>query len=118
MRDTKWYPLLNVPPKENWYWSFFRRIADYNAADYWTKVTVPALVIYGERDLLVPVAKSVYNVDHALNKAGNKDYTIILLPRASHAFNIEPETGQRFEWSHLSPGFPDLLTAWINQRMK
>jgi len=118
VRNTKWYPFLNVPPKENWYWSFFKRIANYNAAEYWTKVTVPALVIYGERDLLVPVAQSVYNVDHALSKAGNKDYTIILLPRASHAFNIEPETGQRFEWSHLSPGFPDLLTAWINQRMK
>ncbi|MDQ6788102.1 MAG: lysophospholipase, partial [Acidobacteriota bacterium] len=117
-RNTKWYPMLHVPPKDDWFWAFYRRIANYNAADYWGKVNVPVLVIYGERDELVPVAKSISNVDRALNKAGNKDYTILVLPRASHAFNIEPEAGQPFEWWHLSAGFPDLLTAWINQRVK
>jgi uncharacterized protein len=117
-RNTKWYPMLRVPPKENWFWSYYRRIADYNASDYWEKVNVPVLLIYGERDMYVPVAQSISNIDRALNRAGNKDYTIIMLPRASHAFNIEPEAGQPFEWWHMASGFPDLLTAWINQRMK
>ena len=117
-RNTKWYPMLHVPPRDNWFWSYYRRIADYNAADYWAKVTQPALLIYGERDMYVPVAQSISNIDRALNKAGNKDYMIIILPRASHAFNIEPEAGQPFEWGRLATGFPDLLTAWINQRMK
>jgi pimeloyl-ACP methyl ester carboxylesterase len=118
VRNTRWYPMLHVPPKDDWFWAFYKRIADYNSADYWQKVDVPALVIYGERDMLVPVAPSILNIDRALNKAGNKDYTILVLPRASHAFNIEPEAGKAFEWQHLSAGFPDLLTAWINQRMK
>jgi len=117
-RNTRWYPMLHVPPKDNWFWSYYRRIADYNAADYWEKVNVPALVIYGERDTYVPVAASIVNIERAMNKADNKDHTIIMLPRASHAFNVDPEAGQAFEWSHLAPGFPDLLTAWINQRMK
>ncbi|HKG20790.1 MAG TPA: alpha/beta fold hydrolase [Blastocatellia bacterium] len=117
-RATKWYPMLRVPPKDNWFWSYYRRIADYNAADYWGKVNVPVLLIYGERDIYVPVAQSITNIDRALNRAGNKDYTIIMLPRASHAFNIEPEAGQPFEWWRLASGFPELLTAWINQRMK
>jgi pimeloyl-ACP methyl ester carboxylesterase len=118
VRQTKWYPMLHVPPKDNWFWSYYRRIADYNAADYWGKVKVPVLLIYGERDMYVPVAQSISNIERALNRAGNKDYTVIMLPRASHAFNIEPEAGQPFEWQHLASGFPDLLTAWINQRMK
>jgi len=117
-RTTKWYPMLHVPPKDDWFWSYYRRIADYNAADYWAKVNVPVLLIYGERDIYVPVAQSVLNIDRALNKAGNYDYTIIMLPRASHAFNIEPDAGQPFEWWRMALGFPDLLTAWINQRMK
>lgn len=117
-RNTKWYPMLHVPPKDNWFWSYYRRIADYNATDFWAKVNVPVLLIYGERDIYVPVAQSISNIDRALSKAGNNDYTIIMLPRASHAFNIEPEAGQPFEWGHLASGFPNLLTAWINQRMK
>ncbi len=117
-RNTKWYPVLQVPPKDSWWWAFSKRIYDYNAADYWAQVSVPVLVIYGERDLYVPVAQTILNIDRALAKTKNGDYTILLLPRASHAFNIEPEAGQPFEWWHMAPGFPNLLTAWINQRMK
>lgn len=117
-RNERWYPMLHVPSRDSWFWAYYRRIADYNAADYWEKVNVPALVIYGERDRLVPVAQSVTNIDRALNKAKNRDYTILILPRASHAFNVEPEPGQPFEWWRMAPGFPDLLTAWIHQRMK
>lgn len=117
-RNTKWYPMLHVPPKDDWFWSYYGRIADYNAANYWAKVNAPVLLIYGERDIYVPVAQSVLNIDRALSKAGNYDYTIIMLPRASHAFNIEPDAGQPFEWWRMASGFPDLLTAWINQRMK
>ena len=118
VRHTKWFPILQMPPKDHWMWAFHKRIYDYNAADYWARVGIPVLVIYGERDLYVPVAQSISNIDRALNRAGNKDYTILVLPRASHAFIVEQEAGQPFEWPHLSSGFPDLLTAWINQRVK
>jgi pimeloyl-ACP methyl ester carboxylesterase len=117
-RGTKWFPMLHMPPKDHWIWAFHKRIYDYNAADYWAQVSIPVLVIYGERDLYVPLAQTFLNVDRALRKAKNRDYTILVLPRASHAFNIQPEAGQPFEWSHIASGFPDLLTAWINQRMK
>jgi pimeloyl-ACP methyl ester carboxylesterase len=115
-RTRTWYPMLHVPAKDDWFWPFFRKIADYNSADYWQHVNVPALVLYGERDILVPVEQSIASIDRALNKAGNQDYTIVVLPRASHAFNVEPQPGQPFEWWHMAPGFPDLLTAWIGQR--
>jgi uncharacterized protein len=117
-RGAKWFPMLHMPPKDHWMWAFHKRIYDYNAADYWAQVRVPVLVIYGERDLYVPVTQSISNIDRALSKAKNRDYTILVLPRASHSFIIEPEAGQPFEWWHMASGFPDLLTAWINQRMK
>src|SRR5437867_1466510 len=117
-RDTKWLSILRPPAKDNYFWTFYRQIADYNPADYWEKVSVPVLIIQAERDIYVPVAPSVANIDRALRKAGNKDYTVIILPRALHTFNINPEPGQPFEWWHVAPGFPDLLTAWVNQRAK
>lgn len=97
---------------------FFRQIADYNPAVYWQKVSVPALLIYGERDILVPVGPSIANIERALQGGGNRDYTILILPRASHGLSVNPELGQPFEWWHMASGYPDLLTAWINQRMK
>jgi len=117
-RGTKWFPMIGVPAKDNYFWSFYRQIADYNPAVYWEKASVPVLIIQAERDIYVPVASSVANIDRSLRKAGNKDYTILILPRALHTFNINPEPGQPFEWWHVAPGFPDLLTAWVNQRMK
>ncbi|HEY5884097.1 MAG TPA: alpha/beta fold hydrolase [Pyrinomonadaceae bacterium] len=115
-RGTKWFPLLHVPPKDHWMWGFHRRIYDYNAAQYWAQVSAPVLVIYGERDLYVPVAESIRNIDRALSRAKNPDYTILVLPRASHSFIIERDPAQPFEWWHVASGFPNLLTAWINQR--
>jgi dipeptidyl aminopeptidase/acylaminoacyl peptidase len=76
------------------------------------------LLIYGERDKTVPPGPSILNIDRALKKARNGDYTMVILPRASHGFNINPEPNQPFEWWYMAPGFSDLLTAWINQRMK
>jgi len=118
VRATKWYPMLQVPARDSWFWAFYQRIANYNAADQWARVTVPSLVIYGERDALVPVSRSIAAIERALGRAANKDHTILILPRASHTLNIGPEPGEPFEWSRLSPGYPELLTAWIAQRVK
>ncbi len=117
-RGTKWFPVVEPPPKNHWFWPFYRQIADYDSTVYWSKVTVPVLLIYGERDKTVPPGPSILNIDRALKKARNGDYTMVILPRASHGLNINPEPNQPFEWWYMAPGFPDLLTAWINQRMK
>jgi len=75
-------------------------------------------LIYGERDMLVPAGLRVGNIESALQSGKNRDYTILILPRASHGLSINPEPGQSFEWWHLALGHPDLLTAWLNKRMK
>ena len=117
-REKNWFRAIRVPPKDDWSWAFFKSIYDYNAADYWAKVTVPALVMYGEKDLYTPVSQSISNIDRALKKAGNRDYSVIVFPRASHTFDIEADAGQPFEWSRMAPGFPDLVIAWLHERMR
>jgi pimeloyl-ACP methyl ester carboxylesterase len=116
VKGERWFPMLHVPAKDNWFWAYYRRIADYDASLHWRKVKVPALLVYGERDELVPVGRSIASADRALNAAGNPDYTILVLPRADHALNIRPEPGAPFEWFRLAPGYPELLVAWIKRR--
>jgi pimeloyl-ACP methyl ester carboxylesterase len=117
-RGARWYRMVGASPKDDWTWAFYRRVYNYNPIDYWGHVSVPALVIYGERDVISPVADSIANIGGALSRAGNRDYTIIILPRASHTFFVERDETQPFEWPRLAPGFPELVTAWISQRTK
>lgn len=116
VRDTRWWPLVRVPPKDNWFWSYYRRVGDYDAAPHWGRVKAPVLMVYGERDLYVPVRETVTRLDAALRSAANPDYTLLVLPRASHAFNIEPEPNGPFEWFRLAPGYSDLVLSWIRLR--
>jgi len=116
--NAKWLKFLGPPPKDYYWWAFFRRIGDYDPATYWQKVSIPALLVYGERDIIVPVAPSIANIERSLENGRNRDYTILILPRASHSLNINPEPGSPFEWWHMASGYPDLLRAWISQRMK
>jgi pimeloyl-ACP methyl ester carboxylesterase len=117
-RDKRWFSAMRVPPKDDWTWPFFKSTYEYNAADYWQKVTVPVLVMYGQNDLYTPVAQSIINIDHALEKAGNKDYSVIMFPRATHTFNIDLGPDQPFEWPRMAPGFPDVVLAWLHERLE
>ena len=115
-KGTEWYRLLTPPPRTDYFWSFYPRIANYDASEYWAEVKVPTLVVEAERDEYVPVARSIPRIDAALRRAGNADYTIIMLPRASHSFTVSPAAGEPFEWPRYSPGYADMLVAWITLR--
>ena len=50
----------------------------------YAKVKVPMLAIFGDRDALVPVERSVTLLRQALAQAGNRDHQITLLDHAAH----------------------------------
>jgi pimeloyl-ACP methyl ester carboxylesterase len=116
-QQEKWFAEVAPPAKDNWLWSFYQKIGDYDPLPFWEKVTVPVLLVYGERDWLVNPAESTAKIEQALQKAGNQDYSIVLLPRAERNLTIQAEPGQPFTWWHVAPGLPDLLTAWVQQRV-
>ncbi len=116
-KQASWSRHLELPPRGDGWWALFRKIADYDSTDSWQRVTVPALLVYGERDGNVPVAASVKRIDQAPIKAGNPDYTMLVLPGAAHELKIRPE-GSRFEWSRDARGFADLVVAWIRYRVE
>jgi pimeloyl-ACP methyl ester carboxylesterase len=52
------------------------------------------LCIYGEKDMVVSVPKSVNNIQRLMKESGNEDYSIIVLPGVDHSF-FNAETRQQ-----------------------
>jgi pimeloyl-ACP methyl ester carboxylesterase len=71
-------------------WPSFRSAA----RDYLSELAhlhVPWLCIYGEKDTVVPVASSVHNIETLMQRSGNDDYSIIVLPGVDHSL-VDPAT--------------------------
>ena len=81
------------------------RDLDLDPADYWGKIKVPALIMFGELDDVVPVQASARRIEAATKRAGNRDVTIRIFPHAGHT--IQP-----------APDFLDLMVEWTAKRMR
>lgn len=92
----------------------------YNPAPTLEKVNCPVLMLFGGLDLQVPPAQNEKPMKDALKKAGNKDVTVKLFPKANHLFQ-EAIKGSPSEYATLKkeflPGFLDYVSAWILQRV-
>lgn len=100
------------------WWRFF---LSFDPATVLEKVRCPVLAFFGELDFQVPADVNEPALRQALAKAGNRDVTIKVLPKANHLFQ-EAKTGDVAEYTTLKKEFvPDLLptmSAWILVRVK
>jgi dipeptidyl aminopeptidase/acylaminoacyl peptidase len=91
-------------PEEIRTWLRWRDL-DLDPSIYWERITVPALVLFGELDDVVPARASAARIEAALKRAGNRDVTIRIFPKASHTIQPAPE-------------FLDVMLDWAAQRTK
>ena len=93
-------------------WAFYRRNvrASSDPAEVLARVTCPVLAVFGEMDVLVPVAESVAIYERALTRAGNRDVTIRVFPGADHRLLLG-------ELPNFAPGYCDLLATWLGRRV-
>ncbi len=113
VRASEWFPWLEIPPADHWVWDFYKLIGNFDPSPLWEKVRIPVLLIYGEKDQVVPVHESIVRITSALEKAGNHRYGVLILPRAGHDFTIQTEPGEPFQWRRVAPGFADQVAGWI-----
>lgn len=118
VKGEKWFDWVEPPGKESYIWSYYPPVGNFDSIPYWQKLKVPALVLYGERDAIEDIAAYSLRADGALHRAGNRDFTVAILPRALHELKIDAEPGAAFEWRHPSPGLYDLMIAWIKLRFR
>ncbi len=92
----------------------------YDPALALEKVTCPVLGLFGELDLQVAPSQNKEPMENALKKGGNKDYKIVVLPKANHLFQ-SATTGSPSEYAKLPkefvPDFLDIVKDWITERV-
>jgi hypothetical protein len=89
---------------------------DLDQAAIWQQVRQPLLAIYGQRDQQVPVAQSSARLAAAVAQAGNRDFTLIIYPDASHAVG-KTRTGElREEWTGYVPEYLEDMSDWVLQQ--
>ena len=118
-KNKRWFPYADHPPSLENAVQLWQREWSFNPAPALEKVTCPYLAIYGELDTLTPLPQTIANIEAALKKAGNKDYTIKVFPKADHPM-LEAETGGRQELPRLRrfvPGYWGTMAEWLQKRV-
>jgi dipeptidyl aminopeptidase/acylaminoacyl peptidase len=111
LRDRPWF--FAPPPPDNAYWSFSPMFAQYRPLEWWSRVRVPVLLVYGDDDQRVPAGKSAERIVAALQRAGNADVTVHIHPGADHTFRLTPGPGG---WPRTAPGYISALLDWLAKR--
>ncbi len=111
-QNEKWFPIVDIPAKDNWRRSWFPLVLGFNPAPVWEKVKSPVLNVLGELDMNVKVSENVPIMERALKKGGNKDFTIKVFPKANHAIMVLEQGRPR-----LASGYLDFMTDWILKRV-
>lgn len=107
-------------PLDAWFRGYYRMLMNFDPTEAWSKVKVPVLLFFGERDANVPPAESWPPIDRALAAAGNQAVTHFILPGANHVF-LEAPTGAAGEYPRLRrfvPGYFDRMATWLESRVR
>jgi pimeloyl-ACP methyl ester carboxylesterase len=109
--------LLNSSGLENpRFLLFYRRIMNFQTIPNLQKLNCPTLVIYGERDRIVPVQGNKDKLEKALGK--NRDVTFMVFPNGDHALLLT-KTGSTQEFFYLNQfvsGLFELMVQWIHDK--
>jgi pimeloyl-ACP methyl ester carboxylesterase len=79
----------------------------------WERLTVPVLLLWGGRDAVVNVPLSEQRIRAALGRAGNRDFTIHVVPDADHNFMLPGAAPTDFP----AEDFLNVMRDWTLKRV-
>lgn len=95
---------------------WFKSMIDFNTAEKISEISVPMLVLFGEKDVQVAAATNSAKAAELLAEFGLQMH-ITVIPEANHLFQ-KANTGLPGEYGMLersfSPGFADSILRWLN----
>jgi pimeloyl-ACP methyl ester carboxylesterase len=98
---------------------WFRYFLIYDPRPALAKVTCPVLAVIGERDLQVPPAQNLPELEKALKAAGNTDFTLSELPGLNHLLQT-CKSGSPTEYAEIeetiAPAALDVIGNWLVQK--
>ena len=102
------------------YWQFMRRLYFYDPAPTLRQLKTPTLALWGELDNNIVAGKNKPAWDAALNAAGNRDYTLVVVPKANHDM-LEAKVGNNDEIPSLQrfvPSYFETIEDWLAKRIR
>jgi pimeloyl-ACP methyl ester carboxylesterase len=110
-RGQPWF--FAPPAADNSYWAFSRVFAQYQPLEWWARIRVPVLLVYGADDKRVPPAESGARIAATLLRSGNTDVTVRIFPGADHTFRLSPGPSG---WAASPPDYIPTLLDWLARR--
>jgi pimeloyl-ACP methyl ester carboxylesterase len=101
-------------------WQVIKRTYFYDPTPTLRQLTVPTLAIWGQLDNNIMADKNKPAWDTALKAAGNRDYTLVVVPKANHDM-LEAKVGSNAEIKSLQRFVPSYFTtieAWLAKRVR
>jgi uncharacterized protein len=101
------------------HWDFIRRLYFYDPAPTLRRLQAPTLAIWGELDNNILPDKNRAAWEAALEAGGNRDYTLVILPKANHAL-FEATFGHGAEGPSLKrfvPAYFRTVREWLAARI-
>lgn len=113
-----WFLTFQIPPDRTTLTALRNPLLN-DPMPYWERVTCPVLALNGQMDENVPTARTVPMLAAALKRAGNKDYTITVIPNANHGLaEVSPSTGSEPPGARrYASGYMDGIVDWLVTRL-
>ena len=112
-KNSPWYPyarLDRIMPSEenrkNWSW-----VASWDPAESIATITCPILLMFGAKDELVPTDVAAKKWRDGLEKAANKDVTLVVFPEAGHGIRVGAHEGSGR--APFTDGYAELMLGWL-----
>lgn len=100
------------PALDHSYWTFSRRIADYDPLAWWRQVEVPVLLVYGSEDERVPVEESRAAIVRAIEEGRGAPPETRVFQGADHTFRVRRPGDV---WPRTVDGYPDAILEWLRE---
>ena len=102
------------------YWKFIGPLAAYDPAPTLRRLRVPTLALFGELDDNILAAKNKAAWQVALEEGGHPDYTLQILPNASHLqFDMTSRTTDEMaSVRRFVPAYAATVHQWLAKRIR
>lgn len=111
-KDARWFGPAELPPQLTGDVPPLGalRLLFFDPVPVWEKLNVPALVVWGDKDFVVPVEKSRSVIERT--QATNKSLTIKVFPNVDHRNNVVPADG-KWDFPRVSAEPDRAMIEWV-----
>ena len=121
-KASRWAGFVDLPENDQNDEIAWVRRNQYDPAPHLKKIATPFLALYGGSDYVVPPEENVPKLERCLKEAGNKDFTIVVIPGVGHELSFsdevrklpgEPNDNYYWLWPKYAPEALRVQVEWL-----